>query len=216
MADLIYPTGIIYKITNTINGNFYVGKTTQPIDKRWTQHRSEARTGSQAYLHRAIRKYGESNFVIEVVHSITNPTTNVLNEWEVRMISELNPRYNMTIGGEGAAGHIPSTETRDKLSAVWTKEKRLALSNIKKGKRNTPEQIAKQAAAIRGRTIPREYVIKRMNKIARWWQVTTPEHNTINIHNLSLFCRTQKSRPNYGELVVGHPSKGYTAVKLSD
>ena len=31
-------TGIIYKITNTINGKVYIGKTLETMEKRWKEH----------------------------------------------------------------------------------------------------------------------------------------------------------------------------------
>lgn len=55
--------GIIYKITNTINGKCYIGQTTSNINKRWSQHIYNAKTQSQKcrFLENAIKKYGKEN-----------------------------------------------------------------------------------------------------------------------------------------------------------
>ena len=87
----------IYRITNTVNGKFYVGKTTKTLEERLQRHFYSAKYGSQTYLHRAIRKHGHDKFIVEQLESNVND----LDEAEERYIAELNPHYNMTTGGEG-------------------------------------------------------------------------------------------------------------------
>ena len=87
---------MIYKITNTITGDFYVGYTSLTLEDRFAKHKSNAKAGGETYLYRAIRKYGEDNFIIECLQEDGN-----LNEDESLWIGKLNPVYNMTKGGEG-------------------------------------------------------------------------------------------------------------------
>ena len=86
---------IIYKITNKVNGKFYIGKTTKTIEQRFQRHYHNHKTGS-TYLYKSMRKYGFKNFIIEAIEETVE-----LNEREIFWISELSPHYNMTKGGDG-------------------------------------------------------------------------------------------------------------------
>ena len=100
--------GVIYKITNQINGMIYIGQTTQGLQNRWIHHVAEAKKdhkkgGWSAYLHRAIIKYGRENFSVEVVE---NGSNDKLNEREIYWIAYYHSNdkdigYNLTYGGEG-------------------------------------------------------------------------------------------------------------------
>lgn len=101
----------IYLITNSVNNKKYVGITANEIEERLNQHIRESRTDSRRALCRAIRKYGEDKFNIELIEE----TDDILREnyW----INEYNTRktgYNLTDGGEGSWGRIISEETREK------------------------------------------------------------------------------------------------------
>ena len=88
----------LYRITNTTNGEFYIGKTQEPA-KRWWQHRWNARNGVETHLYRAMRKYGEENFTF--IMWDTNLT-------EEQAIKQYKPHYNMTKGGDGGdTSHSP-------------------------------------------------------------------------------------------------------------
>lgn len=89
----------IYKITNLVNGKMYVGQTAFNLQYRLKQHFHDAKRGKQRPLCRAIRKYGEENFSIELIEE-----TKFLAEREIYWIQELNTYkkgYNATKGGEG-------------------------------------------------------------------------------------------------------------------
>ena len=57
----------IYKITNTINGKMYIGKTELTIEKRFQQHCKDSQRDkmSNRPLYKAMRKYGVEFFSIE-------------------------------------------------------------------------------------------------------------------------------------------------------
>lgn len=94
---------LVYKIVNQVNGDFYIGKTTKPKEVRLQEHFYNSTYNSQTHLHRAMRKYGCSNFTIEEVE-IQIPEEK-LDEREIFWIENLSPKYNMTSGGDGGKTH---------------------------------------------------------------------------------------------------------------
>ena len=72
--------GRIYKITNQVNGKFYIGKTIKTLKNRFHNHCYDAlKRDSTTYFHRAIRKYGKENFILEEIELCDNK---ILNEKE--------------------------------------------------------------------------------------------------------------------------------------
>ena len=98
--------GYIYKATNKINNKIYVGQTVHTIEKRWKDHLDDCNSlsGHNYLFHKAIKKYGPNNFIIEQLEECDNQK---LNERECYWIKILNSYYldgfgyNMTRGGEG-------------------------------------------------------------------------------------------------------------------
>ena len=90
---------IIYKITNKVNGDFYIGKTSKSKEERLRRHFYNSSYGKETYLYRAIKKYGKENFIIEELESKIDE--NQIDMKEIDYILKLNPQYNMTKGGEG-------------------------------------------------------------------------------------------------------------------
>jgi group I intron endonuclease len=91
----------IYKITNKINGKFYIGKTIYDANSRLRKHRNTANSGSHYWLHNAMRKYGYENFIVETIEKVDDP--DMLNEREIFWIEKLNPEYNNHKGGTGGS-----------------------------------------------------------------------------------------------------------------
>lgn len=87
---------VVYKITNLVNGKFYVGVTTQALSKRLGQHVGAIRR-STGPLHSDIAEYGPSAFVIEPIAAFSSMEQGL--EEERRFIAALSPAYNVLRGG---------------------------------------------------------------------------------------------------------------------
>ena len=114
--------GIIYKIENTINGNIYIGQTTDKngingrycakgsgIERIYNYHASRKRQGVyyNQYLLIEIEKYGFDAFIVDQVFDVAT-TKEELNSKEVFYIEQFDSYrngYNMTLGGEFEIGH---------------------------------------------------------------------------------------------------------------
>lgn len=95
----------IYKITNKINGNSYIGMSID-IERRWQVHRNRFKDqNSREYnyvLYKAFRKYGLENFTFTILELCSS---NLLEEREIYWIEYYNTYhggYNSTPGGNCA------------------------------------------------------------------------------------------------------------------
>ena len=82
----------IYKITNTITGDFYIGSS-KDIKKRWTQHKIPSTWNKQPNnpLYKDMQKYSLENFVFEILAEVE---AEKLKETEQQFIETLKPTYN--------------------------------------------------------------------------------------------------------------------------
>ena len=90
--------GIIYKITNKVNGKSYIGQTRYTIEFRWKQHQHKK---DNTYFHNAIHKYGIENFSIEVLEECNIEDLNSREIYYIAKYDTFNNGYNLTIGGDG-------------------------------------------------------------------------------------------------------------------
>jgi len=130
---------IVYVITNKINGKQYIGQTVQPLENRWSMHKS----GSSGCLglKAAFAKYGVENFIIEQLCEVNS--LEELNKKErefIKYMKTLAPNgYNLTSGGEQVRF---SDESRKKMSESGKKRRpisdstRKKLSECRKGPKN--------------------------------------------------------------------------------
>jgi group I intron endonuclease len=65
--------GLVYKITNNLDGKIYVGQTTSTLLHRFGAHKSASRQGRTTLISTAIREFGEDNFSIEVLEKWEAP-----------------------------------------------------------------------------------------------------------------------------------------------
>lgn len=110
---------IIYKHTSLKSGKAYVGLTCISMNRRWIQHTSEARKGSQLHFHRAIRLYGEDNWIHEIIaDSIdTIEEANALEQYYIKKYDTFENGYNLTDGG--GSTYTCKGPTKHKDEFVW-------------------------------------------------------------------------------------------------
>jgi len=115
----------IYKITNKINGKYYIGKhQTTNIDDDYM--------GSGKNIKRAIAKYGIDNFTKEILRIYDNEVDMNAAEKELVIISE--ETYNLCEGGKGGFGYINSVGKN-----FYKDHDKVAISNLAKGKKALQE-----------------------------------------------------------------------------
>lgn len=94
--------GFIYKITNTVNGKSYIGQTIQDVKERFYQHCAVKcdRAVLQMAIHKAILKYGKSNFTVEVIEEVESNSLNDRERYWIEYYGSYNNGYNSTKGGQ--------------------------------------------------------------------------------------------------------------------
>ena len=125
----------VYKITNKITGDFYIGSTIR-FEKRRCQWRDFS-SNTDSAVKKAILKYGRENFDFEPIEIFSEDTPKKeISKKELEYIHKLKPTYN-------TLGKPRPPSTRKKLSEAI------------KGRKN-PESGPKISAALRERhkTIP--------------------------------------------------------------
>ena len=127
---------MIYIITNLVNGNRYIGKTSKTIEERWYCHCKCAEYGQQTYLYKAMRKYGIDQFKIDYL-------CDGLDDEEVIMIEAHNPEYNMTRGGTGgdtstSPNYIQAMKKLDRRGSNNPMYGRRGIDNPNYGKKHGP------------------------------------------------------------------------------
>ena len=110
----------IYKITNIIDGKMIIGLSSN-IFSRWWQHKKLLRKNKHynSYLQNAWNKYGEQNFVFEILLECPEEK---LNEEEIRLIKEYSTTkkdkgYNILIGGDRSK-HTVETKNKIRLARL--------------------------------------------------------------------------------------------------
>ena len=82
----------IYKITNTITGDFYIGSS-KNVKQRWAVHKCQStwKKCPNNPLYQDMRKYGVENFIFEMLEEVE---PEYLKEIEQQFIETLKPIYN--------------------------------------------------------------------------------------------------------------------------
>ena len=82
----------VYKITNTITGDFYIGSS-KDVKNRWTAHKCQSTwnkcPNNPMYID--MRKYGVDSFDFQILEEVE---AGKLKEKEQKFIETLNPTYN--------------------------------------------------------------------------------------------------------------------------
>jgi group I intron endonuclease len=137
----------IYKITNTLNGLYYVGSTVN-IKKRHYGHFSKLRVNKHANFHlqAAFNKYGESSFRFEIVEECLGMSIEELRAVEQKYLDAIldwHECYNMVRIANHLKALPPIKEsTRQKMSL------RRGVANPNFGKKH-PEELKLEMAEVK-------------------------------------------------------------------
>lgn len=162
--------GIVYKVTNTLTGQIYIGITTASLDERMARHIRSSRSKSKrkCYFHRALAVYNKESFIWEILESCESKEQLIAREqFYILYYQSYRPDkgYNLTYGGDGCYANI---ETRRKISlalkgrkhADETKKKigqsMLATKKANGKLKHSLETRRKISASLTGKTIPPE------------------------------------------------------------
>lgn len=93
----------VYKITNSINGKLYIGKTMNSIEKRWKEHCKDFYkiTEETRPLYSAMKKYGIKNFTIESIEEVSTEYLSERERYWIEYYGSFKNGYNATLGGDG-------------------------------------------------------------------------------------------------------------------
>ena len=158
--------GSIYKVTNTVNGMVYIGKSIHDAIK--TRINKHLNGNGNEYIKNAVKKHGIEAFTYEILHdSILPEFLDMLEREEIAKHNCVRPNgFNLTHGGDGG---IPSEETCRKRSESLKGEKnpmfgktgeknpmfgRTGEKNPNYGKTRTDETRRKQSEIKRGEKNP--------------------------------------------------------------
>ena len=89
MADII---SAVYKITNTITGDFYIGSS-KNIKERWAHHKipSSWDRFPNNKMYKDMKKYGTGKFEMQILKEVE---VDKLKEAEQQFIEKMQPTYN--------------------------------------------------------------------------------------------------------------------------
>jgi len=157
----------IYKITNLINGKFYIGSTVD-LDKRWKNHK---RALNKEVHHSSLLQYdwnfyGKDVFVFEIIEEVLNKS--FLIGLESYYFGVLRPEYNMCPPFKSRFGIKHSDETKRKIGlkslgrrhSIETKKK---ISETHKGIKLSDEHRQKLSKSHIGKR-PSQETLKKLRE----------------------------------------------------
>ena len=124
----------IYKITNKINNQSYIGQSVD-IEKRKKEHlRNISDYNLNNSIYQALRKYGQENFSFEVLEECNKEELNDKEVYWISFYDSYNNGYNMTPGGDFNPSNVPEIVEKRTKKLLTDKEINIKLSH--KGESN--------------------------------------------------------------------------------
>lgn len=112
----------VYLITNQISGKKYVGITKRGYMKRFQEHISYAtKSNRHSLLYEDIRKFGVESFTVSLLEdNISDDDAEAKESYYIEKYNTYylgsDDGYNMTLGGHGVSGYVPTEDCLSKRS----------------------------------------------------------------------------------------------------
>lgn len=191
---------LIYKVTNNINGKYYIGA-------HITKNKQDSYLGSGVALKKAVKKYGKENFSKEILHECISKEEMFELEEKLVCISDKNS-YNMRMGGKGGWDHVDSRGEKNAMkrpevakkcvesnrrSGTYTSKKRiehLKRISLIAAEKNTGKKRPKHAILIRewAKNNWKENREKIRDSLSTTFEVTDPNGEVYVTNRLQNFC----------------------------
>lgn len=125
--------GVIYKITNKINGKCYIGQTVNGFNSRYLykgegiikvyrhhKGRKEQKSFYNKHLLESIEKYGFDAFEVNEIFDIafSKEELDIKERVYINQFDCYKNGYNQTLGGEGGCGYKHTDETKKIMSEL--------------------------------------------------------------------------------------------------
>lgn len=154
--------GYIYRITNKITKQNYIGQTVMDLNERWKKHcspRSNCR-----YLKSAIKKYGVESFEFKLICICFDTDLDRYECFYINKFNSIVPNgYNLRDGGNTSRHH---EETKNKISDTLKNRTDIIRSKPQLGKPHTEEIKKKISNALKGRKLNPQTIQKRQLTIS--------------------------------------------------
>lgn len=210
--EIITKTGV-YKITNKINGKFYIGSAAESFSSRWKGHinKLNRQKHRNRYLQSAWNKYKEENFVFSIL--LVCESTDCL-KYEQVFLDNLKPwddniGYNICKIAGSTLGVKFSDESKKKLSESKTglkrtEEAKKRVSEGMMGRVVSSETRAKISAALTGKKLSQE----TRNKISEVQKGRASPRKGKPV--------SQKEKERLATLNIGRKASEETRKKISE
>lgn len=175
----------IYKITNILNGKFYIGSSSN-ILKRWEKHIKFLRKNKHhsRHLQNAWNLYGEKNFIFEILEEIPIIFLLEREQYYLNSLQSFKPEigYNICSVAGSTFGIKYSNEARKKIS--------LSL----KGKKQSKERMEKYPL------LPILQYTTNKDFIKEWRSITSASKE-LNIAKASIIRSCKGKRKSAGNFI---------------
>jgi group I intron endonuclease len=162
--------GAVYMATCRTNGKIYIGKSIHGMEWRRKTHQRYARSGTVIFLH-ALKKYGRDGF--DWCELYLSDDDRALMEAETVLVADYLAAgftlYNMTDGGDGAAGRKATAKMLAAITGPRSEEHKARMRAAQ-----TPEVLRRKAEIMRNRDVSED--TKRKQSAQRIGKKLSPSH----------------------------------------
>ena len=171
----------IYIIKNYCNDKVYIGQTIQPINIRFASHIAASRVEDTKF-YRAIRKYGEKQFYIELLETAPYEQLNERERYWIKQYDSYYHGYNSTFGGDSS-----NCINYDDIKQLWDQGySRVEISDKLNLSRDTVSKILRNIYEVPSSEIIRRGYATLMS--TSYDDIKEKWEEGLTVHQISIAC----------------------------